>query len=359
MAIIDGQQRNTTCSLLLAAIRDTLLNTREPCGNLIVSIDAALLPDRIGFEKWLTAHQGKAAVIHEGEELPFAALVPTYCDRAAYFAAVLPTSANAVAEAEWQRPMEAKRFFLEQLSSMKVAGLQQLAEVVLEKLKFLLFPINVEHADGTEDLHVVYERLAQRDATITKPHRDSEFASMGAADFVRNLLLGSFQSEQTAVDLYKRHWLPIEQAATEAAKRSPFSGVASFLEEMLEAFLAVQSERCDGGLVVPPTMVGGTLYARFRRWMCAALSFEVSAEAAGFCESEQQVVVVLKRLQDFAVPHLALDSQRHGKAPTACAKLAARSKPQVSTCWRCTRCTFSNAKDSNCCTACLQRRAGA
>jgi hypothetical protein len=360
VAVIDGQQRNTTCSLLLAAIRDTLLNTSEACGDLAARADAALLPDRKGLERWLTAHQGKAAVIREGEELPFAALVPTYCDRAAYFAAVLPPSANAIAEAEWQRPMEAKRFFLEQLSSLNIACLEQLLEAVLVKLKFLHFPIEVDanHGDGTEDLHVIYERLAQRDATFCKPHRDGEGASMGAADFVRNLLLGSFDREETAVDLYKRHWLPIEQAAAEAAKQSRFSGVASFLEEMLEAFLALQPERCDGGLALATT-VGGTLYARFRRWLGAALSSaQAPAEAVGFSESERLTEEVLKRLKDFAVPHLAA-SARRGKSTAVCAKSAARPKPQVGARWRCDRCMFLNAADSVCCTTCLQRRVDA
>jgi len=359
MAVIDGQQRNTTCTLLLAAIRDTLLSTGEPCHDLVASIDAVLLPDREGLEQWLTARRGKAAVIREGEELPFAALVPTYCDRAAYFAAVLPPIADATAEAEWQRPMEAKRFFLEQLLLLNVTCLQQLAEAVLEKLKFLHFPIEVdsERADGTEDLHVIYERLAQRDATFCKPlMRDGEGASMGAADFVRNLLLGSFQREETAVDLYKRHWLPIEQAAAEAAKQSRFSDVASFLEEMLEAFLAVQPEQCDGGLALPTT-VGGTLYARFRRWLGAAISSAaMPAERAGFNENEWQTMEVLKRLNDFAVPHLAASAQRQGKSAAVCAKFAARPKPQVGARWRCDRCMFLNAADSAVCTTCLQRR---
>jgi hypothetical protein len=358
MAVIDGQQRNTTCSLLLAAIRDTLMNIGEPCSDLVASIDAALLPDRDGLEKWLAARQGKAVVIHEGEELPFAALVPTYCDRAAFFAALLPSSANAIAEAEWQRPMEAKRFFLEQLLPLNVGCLRQLAEAVLEKLKFLHFPITVDtdHADGTEDLHVIYERLAQRDATFCKPQRDGEGASMGAADFVRNLLLGSFQREETAVDLYKRHWLPIEQAAAEAAKQSRFSGVARFLEEMLEAFLAVQPERHDRGLALPTT-VGGNLYARFRRWLGAAISSaSISAEATGVNESERQTMEILKRLKDFAVPHLAASAQRQSKSTAVCAKVAARPKPQVGARWRCDRCMFLNGADSVCCTACLQRR---
>jgi len=79
-----------------------------------------------------------------------------------------------------------------------MATLNSLADVVLHKLEWLFFPISVNGVfedDGTEDLQLIFERLAIRDATFCKPSRATEFASMGAADFVRNLLLGSFRCE--------------------------------------------------------------------------------------------------------------------------------------------------------------------
>jgi len=206
---------------------------------------------------------------------------------------------------------------------MCASDLASLANAVLFGLQWLLFPITIQgNADGTEDLQVIFERLAQRDATFCKPHRATEFADMGAADFVRN----SFRDEATAVSVYKARWLPMEQAAATYAssvfvaakakvaattpvirQRCPSSsgnthtikgssntgsgggkvdgsvgregGLAGALEAMLEIFLLEQPEAhlypndnaaaMGGG--VSQVYVGGHLYSRFRAWLTAAL----------------------------------------------------------------------------------------
>ena len=329
LAVIDGQQRNTTCSLLLAAIRDAAASraSDSECQSLAMDLDAVLLPGTGAFESWLSACSREdpgtgAAIIEEGTALDFAALVPTYCDRSSYFAAILPPRALArAATDQWERPMEAKEYFFDEVATYSTERLRALADVVLHRLEWLYFPICVKdgHADGTEDLNIIYERLAQRDATFFRPSRENpapgvarcqEFASMGSADFVRNLLLGSFHRECDAISMYKRHWLPIEQAAAEAARRSGTSGVAAFLEGMLDTFLEAQPEHHRPAML-DPGAVGGQLYARFRRWLAAA-TLDVDTTSEDICcgsvleGAELKTVALLQCLQDFAVPHLSI-----------------------------------------------------
>lgn len=410
LVVIDGQQRNTTCSLLLAAIRDVAASrgSDAACQALAAELDAALFPDAEGFASWLSAHACEdpgtraSTVVAEGEALDFAALVPTYCDRASYFAAILPhRAAAAVALGEWQRPMEAKLYFFDEVAAFSADSLCALADAVLHKLEWLFFPISLGdgHRDGTEDLNIIFERLAERDATWCKPSRDTEYASMGSADFIRNLCLGSFHHEADAISMYKQHWLPIEQAASEAARRNCTSTVAAFMEGMLDAFLLIQPEQPKQQLAAStpslvPGTVGGQLYARFRRWLSAAM------EAEGPEDGELRAAALLRRLQAFALQHLdsadapgsaepprkaggglGLPPKRDSRSQPGGLPPALGGVPEVSSAetrnglgrvarelkgrmpgagqkgagsstWRCTRCKFPNPLQLTNCTAC-------
>jgi len=262
LVVIDGQQRNTTCSLLLAAIRDVAFSRSADaaCQALAAELDAALLPDADGFAAWLATFAPEnpgtkaATIVAEGEALDFAALVPTYCDRASYYSAILPPhAAAAIALGEWQRPLKAKLYFFDEVAAFSADRLRLLADTVLHKLEWLFFPICLRdgHRDGTEDVNIIFERLAERDAMFCKPSRDTEYASMGSADFIRNLILGSFQHEADAIIMYKQHWLPIEQAAAAAARRKRTSTVTACLEDMLDTFLLSQPEQPKQKLASP------------------------------------------------------------------------------------------------------------
>jgi len=204
---------------------------------------------------------------------------------------------------------------------------------------------------------VIYERLAVRDATFCKPSRATEFASMGAADFVRNLLLGSYRCEVDAIDMYKQHWLPVEQAAAAASTRSRSSNIAKFLEDMLNAFLNVQPEKpaCAASRPRQTVVVGGQLYPRFRQWLTAALAADDSTEPGegDTAALERKTTALLQRLQAFAVEHLArADATSARPEPVATGPGA----PFGGGKWRCTRCAFPN--DASCiqCTACCLTR---
>lgn len=365
LLVIDGQQRNTTCSLLLAAIRDVALSKHpgnDACQNLAGKLNSYLFPGAADFQAWLLQDRE----IVEGMSLDFAALIPTYCDRASYYSAILPPQSGVSAlEAfgEWRRPWEAKCHFVNQLHAFDSDRLVRLAEAVLHKLEWLLFPISIDgdHQDGTEDLQVIFERLAIRDATWCKPTRATEFASMGAADFVRNLLLGSFRQEADAIKMYKQYWLEIEQAAADASIRNRTSNIAEVLEGMMSKFLKEQAEDSQT-TTLQQSVVGGQLYPRFRRWFTVALSSDVSSE---FGESEAEAMerktnTILRRLHEFAIGFLARTnfSDEERVLGVSATKTNGKQQTRVASAakWRCSRCSFPNQAGSNQCTACCLTR---
>jgi len=223
-----------------------------------------------------------------------------------------------------------------------------------------LFPRSMSgnRQDGTDDLQVIYERLAVRDATFCKPQRATEFASMGAADFVRNLLLGSFRSEADAIEMYKNHWLPLEQAAAAASVRRRNSNIAEILETMLSKFLKVQPETTTVPKLSVTAVVGGQLYPRFRKWLAAALNVDVSA-VSGEVEAdalERKTATLLRRLQAFAVEFFECGGVEDEALKTVPSVGTCPPKGYASAKWRCTRCSFPNMPQSNVCTGCSLSR---
>ena len=129
LLVIDGQQRSTTCALLLAAVRDA----PAADGALRARINNVLFPDGAALARW-RASRGAAAVICDGEALDFAAVVPTHCDRAAFYEAVLPRGARA-ANSAWRRPAEAKAYFLDALRALRARALRLLPGLDLADLE--------------------------------------------------------------------------------------------------------------------------------------------------------------------------------------------------------------------------------
>mmetsp|Transcript_33090 Transcript_33090/g.77422 ORF Transcript_33090/g.77422 Transcript_33090/m.77422 type:complete len:468 (+) Transcript_33090:67-1470(+) len=322
--VIDGQQRNTTATLMLAAIRDTA-SARKESRELAESLNSILIPDIDAFHAWLRKKRihkpNQAITVTEGECLNFVALLPTYCDRAPFFSAVLPLEAGVSAErCRWQRPLQAKAHFKEKFAQMSSEQLQCFAEAVLSKLEWLYFPIDLtsNYQDGTDNLQVIFERLAIRDAAFCRPSRSSEFVGLGAADFVRNLLLGSFPDEQESIKMYEDQWLPIESAAEATSERTGLSA-GTLLEMMLENFLKAHPRRAEGGACKPPSinaaLVGGPIYPRFRRWFTAALE-EGEDQTADW---QGRTIEILAQLKQYAMEQFARGNEgalRHGR-PTA------------------------------------------
>lgn len=280
--VIDGQQRCTSTLLLLAAVRDCLASklktpkehnaTHRSCiRNMIEELNHILLPDMDLFNQWVEARERDCPIsIAEGEVLSFARLVPTYCDRASFYTAILPVEVGARTDVEWTRPMEAKRWFISKMQDRSVEEVHHFLNAMLDRVDMLMFPVTVG-SGASDSLEIIYERLAVRDATFCRPHRKGEFADMGAADFVRNLLLGSFENEDTAIHLYQQLWLPLEKSAAEISDRLRAS-VSSVLEDMLKGFLEqYKLEEVPAPNPSPSKwagpIVGGTIYSNFRTWV--------------------------------------------------------------------------------------------
>ncbi|KAL3920214.1 MAG: hypothetical protein SGILL_003374 [Bacillariaceae sp.] len=295
--ILDGQQRFTTVTILLAAIRDLLqeYSNNENDGNKDNSITASinlitqiLFLDPIQMGAWI---HNPNEQLEEGIELDFARLVPTFCDRMPYFAAVLPQCSKATQStilttdtipSSWQRPLVAKAFFLKTLRNRFPTSqeLNRILAAMLDRLSMLYFPVNVNHGkdDGTEDLMVIYERLALRDATFCKPTRAEEYQSMDGVDMIRNLLLGCFDKPDDALNFYKDYWLPLERLSEEK-KTSVKELVAAFLEEQEEEGDASN----DAPRIVKIGTIGGQTYAEFQEWFTEQQS---QAESVGTNENE-------------------------------------------------------------------------
>lgn len=308
--ILDGQQRFTTVTILLSAIRDLLQEDHKEISPkevesdwdvkkiqmLISSIDDLLFTNVIQMRAWMYRPDAK---LEEGVELPFARLVPTFCDRWSYYSAILPSSSTTVdnvleasssSDSSWHRPLAAKRFFLSKLQQdfSSPTQLSNVLTCVLDGLTMLYFPVDVNQGynDGTEDLMVIYERLALRDATFCKPRREEEYLSMDGVDMIRNLLLGSFREQTDALEFYKDYWLPIEKLTSEQS-------YGRSIKEVLEAFLDLRREDSLVELLADGKhnhgIIGGKIYVDFQAWLEEATNCSVMSGGNAPEEKVRQV----------------------------------------------------------------------
>jgi len=338
--IIDGQQRFTTITLILAAIRDSLVSLQNPsreCQNLIQSIHEMLFLDPSAMEQWVrdnTTTNNNNSALTEGLELEFCRLIPTFCDRNAYLAAILPPSAPQVQvflaqsyNPKWHRPLLAKQHYARKIRSLLCSSdskddfyvLNKLTRSLLDNVDMLHFPIDVDrgYVDGTEDTQVIYERLAIRDATWCKPSRSTEYQSMDGTDMIRNLCLGSFESAQQKETFYQSLWLPLERLVIQQDEISGYdcdnnnkSHEEKSLETILWAFLDHhQSSTTPMPLANTTGVIGGSIYREFESFMAA--DFEDWREAQSdpalpnsLLPFEAHTTSVGKRLLKFAKDYL-------------------------------------------------------
>ncbi|GMI06195.1 hypothetical protein TrLO_g3520 [Triparma laevis f. longispina] len=315
LVVIDGQQRNTTCCLLLAACRDIALE--EGHTGLARSIDNKLFNNKLDeVEEWVNGRkrdeEGKeeevSVRIEDGDYIDCCCLIPTYCDRASFLHAVLPPGYGGTSDSNWTRPLDAKLYLMGKLREGELANsgilgvenLKRVVTAVLKKIEWLFFPLDVggKHQDGTEDLEIIFERLALRDAMFCRPPTKSQYAEMAAVDFIRNLMLGGFvKKEEVALEMYKTWWLPIELKAGSIAKISSGKNDGDILESLLEAFLSEEfgdgDETCGSKKSEFHSniskMVGGDLYANFRDYVTHTKEAGVGGEE------------VLRKVHDFAL----------------------------------------------------------
>lgn len=312
--IIDGQQRFTSTTLVLAAIRDAIVsldqnNSSLESQSLVQSIHEMLFLDPRAMEQWVANDKSSIA---EGQELEFCRLIPTFCDRSSYLAAILPSSASQVQtflkecyNPKWHRPLLAKKHFENNIAALLLkssssrspfATLKYLTSQLLDGLDILYFPIDVDHGfrDGTEDTQVIYERLAIRDATWCKPRRTSEYHSMDGTDMIRNLVLGSFQGKVSKTAFYETYWLPLERMFQ--TRLDEEESLNAFFVAFLDATAPLSAESTNGGVI------GGRIYKDFEIWMAGDFERWQQQQklSNGLVLAEEHTMDVGKRLLEFA-----------------------------------------------------------
>ena len=128
VVVVDGQQRCTSLVLVLAAVRDVAGGAGVE--DVEAAIDSILFRDGDG--------DGLFERVGEGVADDRQCLVPTYCDRASFLAAILPRGEAIEFQAEWNRPMEAKRYFSKRLNEtgrVTKLKLRAVMNAVLDKVR--------------------------------------------------------------------------------------------------------------------------------------------------------------------------------------------------------------------------------
>lgn len=284
--LIDGQQRLTTCCLLISAIRDRAAATlgtgtrhaddiEHECVQLLFCTRAGHPPG-------------------EGARRTVAALTPTYFDRESFRRCLradgehvdATEGMDAAAGCDGTGPdhlLEARRFFdakmdaaLARLASAgrnaseedddegggecggdearrRAASLLRLLHGCCDACTLLYFRMR----ETGQDVHNVYIRLAMREAMLGAVLSNSRpGCSMNVVDLARGLVCGQFSgSERAKVAMYLRLWAPTEQlvrrfasssisASASSSASAPPEADAFFVESLafiLERF--VESER--------------------------------------------------------------------------------------------------------------------
>ena len=211
----------------------------------------------------------------------------------------------------------------------------------------MYFPITVDPDvdDGTGDLSVVFERLALRDGMFCKPPRKGEYCNLGAADFIRNMVLGSFE-EGVGVALFEEYWLPMEEWAGSAAREEEGggAGMAVVLETMFKAFLKdVKQRKLNGMEEVEQKFLGGAVYTQFKDY----LGLRASGDMQG----------ALVELSSFSKEYFASGAWRRD-VKELLVEPSVPSVPNVPSVlqnvghWTCSRCNYRNLAGWAACTAC-------
>lgn len=180
--VIDGQQRLTTISLLLAAIRTACLDGGD-------TLTAGIIEDFLVNRHYTSPDDLK--------------IVPTQVDRDAFNALVYQKDASGFQES---RILQAYRFFLRKLGGKDDEDQPLIPSQVLQAIQQSLQVVMI-NLSATDDPYLIFESLNHKGKPLSQ------------SDLVRNYALMRFQhstspgGEQEAV--YEELWSPMEDALRE------------------------------------------------------------------------------------------------------------------------------------------------
>ncbi|KAG9397534.1 Protein of unknown function DUF262 [Carpediemonas membranifera] len=206
MICIDGQQRMTTITLLLAALRDGF--AKQNNSSRVSQINRMLFNPTQDH----TEHAMQTSKVHpmswdrvEGKssDRPGLRFIPTHSDRVAYTDAVL-----GGAGVQGSLVSAAKRVLDECVKSAE--NLDDILENLLDGVRFVLHEVVDQHNKKFKGIHVVGE-IAKIYFSIKRAGID-----LAESDLVRNLMFTPFPLSE-AEELYFQLWLPLEDTRPPAA----------------------------------------------------------------------------------------------------------------------------------------------
>ncbi len=225
LLIVDGQQRITTESLLIAAIRDEALKIAKSV-ELVKRLEKLLYVDQDAFEKFKASDK----VFNEGEDCAFSRLLPSYNDRRPYFHCI--TVGYSKAEDDFESKSlqwKAKMYFDAQVKKMlekfdtddeKLGHLEELANLTLLKMGLTFVLIENEVNLTQVFLWLQEKSLFGEAAMLYNPSPGVDFT---CADLVRNLVLASVADRSIREQelFHETQWLkPVERHFRDPEKLS-------------------------------------------------------------------------------------------------------------------------------------------
>jgi uncharacterized protein with ParB-like and HNH nuclease domain len=180
--VIDGQQRLTTLTLLLATLRDYIKKNKPDLQEIADEIHEESLINR--FKKDDKHYK----------------ILPTQEDREGYKTLIQNTD-NTDPEKRKGKIYEAYNFFYKKICNPELEDdeteiqCELLKTVILEKLVF----INITSDQEQDDPYLIFESLNYKGQELTQ------------ADLVRNYIFMQLPSEKRE-ELYQRKWMPIQEA---------------------------------------------------------------------------------------------------------------------------------------------------
>eukprot|EP01063_Lacrimia_lanifica_P025218 TRINITY_DN329_c0_g1_i10.p1 TRINITY_DN329_c0_g1~~TRINITY_DN329_c0_g1_i10.p1 ORF type:complete len:508 (+),score=116.23 TRINITY_DN329_c0_g1_i10:70-1593(+) len=196
LVIVDGQQRTTTLTLYLAALRDVL-------GARLVEVDPA---DQAAMKETIERVDG--LLLPHGVQV----LVPTEDDRAPYAQCVARKHGGPAEVAGASKIAGCYRYFAalaQRQATQGLLGLCARLAAALSQVWLLYFELD----DGVAVARF-FEQLHVREMMISQfCHVEAPGVGLAEYDLLRNYLLGHFKATADQVDVYHTLWLPIERAA--------------------------------------------------------------------------------------------------------------------------------------------------
>ncbi len=240
--LIDGQQRMTTTSLLVAAIRDALMEEGFGSDN-----DVVQTLERILYIDSDKARMFQGEDLEEGCDLSFCRLLPSFYDRRPFFLAIMEgfgTLDKSHLDEELKKDslqVKAKRYFDHQIKlrldsvcgvnnkQARYEELKSLAHLTLTKMGLTLAEVLNKINLAQVFLWLQEKSLFGEGALLFNPSPGIDFT---ASDLIRNLILASVARKtlKEQEDYYRAKWLnPLESKNTDM--HSLTRKIASFVKD--------------------------------------------------------------------------------------------------------------------------------